>query len=325
LNHRRMILLSFLAPGILSGQASIAADYPTGPITFIAPFAAGSTTDAAARVLAQHMTKTLGQPAVIDNRVGAGGTIGLTGAFRSKPDGYTLVFTSLSAQIISSFSVPGLPWDPATSFTPIGQIAIVPMAMAVSGTLPISSLRELVAYAKSHPNELTFGTLGSSTAQSLAMATFMKRTGISMREIPYKTSAQIFTDVAAGRVDIVIDNVANILPILQGGRVRPLAVTTGERVSAMKATPTISEAMIPGFAMASWVGLAAPAGTPPGVIATVSAALKKALDSAEYKEWLQSNGALPADHTDPKGFSEFIDSELNLWRSAAALAGVINK
>ncbi len=306
----------------LAFSAAAVAAYPDRPITFIAPFAAGSTTDGAARVLVQHMAKTLGQPGVIDNKVGAGGTIGLTAAARSKPDGYTFVFTGMSAHIIASFTIPDLPWDPVKSFDAVGQVAVVPLGMAINLSLPPKNLQEFIAYAKTRPNELTYGTLGPSTAQNLAMTMFMQRTGIRMREVPYKTSAQILTDVSAGRIDFIIDNVVNILPGVQGGRLRPLAVTTSKRVSALPDVPTLAETAIPGFSVASWVGLVAPAGTPPEAIAAVSAAFVKALDSPEYRQWLQANGALAPEYTDPKSFGAFIERELKLWKAAADASGV---
>lgn len=306
----------------LAVSATAAAAYPDRPITFIAPFAAGSTTDGAARVLVAHMAKTLGQPGVIDNKVGAGGTIGLTAASRSKPDGYTFVFTGMSAHIIASFTIPDLPWDPVKSFDAVGQVAVVPLGMAINAALPARNLAEFVEYAKARPNELTFGTLGPSTAQSLTMIMFMQRTGIKMREVPYKTSAQIMTDASAGRIDFVIDNVVNVLPGVQGGRLRPLAVSSSKRVAALPDVPTLSETAIPGFSVASWVGLAAPAGTPPEAIAAVSAALVKALDSPEYRQWLQANGALAPEYPDPKSFGTFIEREVKLWKSAADAAGV---
>jgi tripartite-type tricarboxylate transporter receptor subunit TctC len=194
--------------------------------------------------------------------------------------------------------------------------------MAVTSALPVADLREFVAYAKARPDELTYATLGPTTAQSLAMQMFMQRTGIKLREVPYKSSSQILTDVAAGRVDMTIDNVANVLPAVRGSRVRPLAVSTGKRMDVMPDVPTISESVAPGFQVASWVGLVAPAGVPPDIVATISSALLKALDSAEYKQWLHNNGAQPPEHPEPGRFGEFIESELKLWRSAADLAGV---
>lgn len=323
-----MKLPTLVAAGLLAAAAVLsspvpAAGYPDKPIVFIAPFAAGSTTDGAARVLVAHMAKTLGQPGVIDNKVGAGGTIGLTAAARSKPDGYTFVFTGMSAHIIAPFTIADLPWDPVTSFTPIGQVAVVPLAMAVNTAIPANNIKEFIAYAKTRPNELTYGTLGPSTAQSLAMTMFMQRTGIKMREVPYKTSAQILTDVSAGRVDFIIDNAVNVLPGVQGGRLRPLAVTTSKRVEAMPDVPTLAETVTPGFSVASWVGLAAPAGMPQEAVTAVSGAFVKALDSPEYKQWLQANGALAPEYPDPKGFGAYIEREVKLWKSAADTAGIV--
>lgn len=317
---RRMLMAALLAAGTLPAVSAWSADYPNRPITFIAPFAPGSTTDVAARILAQHMGKTLGQPAIIDNRVGAGGTIGMTATARAKPDGYTLVWTGMSVHVLAPLTMSGLPWDPITSFTPIGQVATVPLVMVVRADLPPKNLAELVAYAKARPDQLTHATLGPTTASSLGMTLFQQRAGISMREISYKARTQVYPDLIAGRLDFTLDNLANVIPLIQSGKVRALAVTTSKRMDVVPDVPTLAEALMPGFRLSSWVGLAGPAGMPPEIVSALSNALERALETPEYKQWRQSNGVQAPEAPEPKQFSALIDEQLKMWRRAVELS-----
>ena len=317
---RRMLIATALAVGTLSSVGALAADYPNRLMTFIAPFAPGSTTDVAARLLAQHMAKTLGQPAVIENRVGAAGTIGMTAAARAKPDGYTLVWTGMSAHVLAPLTMTGLPWDPISSFTPIGQVATVPLVMVVRTSLPVKSLAELVAYAKSRPDQLTHATLGSTTAASLGMSLFQQRAGIVMREIPYKDRNQAYLDLIAGRVDFTLDNLSNAIALIKSDKIRALAVTTNKRMDLLPDVATLAEAQMPGFSLSSWVGLAAPAGTSPEIVSTLSNALGRALESPEYKQWLQTNGVQAPEAPEPRQFRVLIEEQLKMWQRAVELS-----
>jgi tripartite-type tricarboxylate transporter receptor subunit TctC len=302
--------------------AARSADYPNRPIVFVVPFAAGTTTDGGARVIGQHMSRTLGQPVVMDNKVGASGTIAATFVSRTKPDGYTVLVATSATQVIGPYVVPNLPWDPLTSFAPIGLAAMVPQVMAVTNGLPVKNLRELVEYAKAHPGKLSYATLGPSTTASLSTSLFMQRAGISMLQVPYSSPALIYPDVISGRVDVVLDNIPNVLPHIKQGTLRPLGVTSRKRMDVLPDVPTIGETELPNFEVAGWFGLAAPAGTPPEVITLLNQALVKALDSPEFKQWLQTNGTQAADAAGPKQFGSFIQRELKMWKLAVDLTGV---
>ncbi len=317
---RRMLIATAFAVGALSSVGALAADYPNRLITFIAPFAPGSTTDVAARILAQHMAKTLGQPAVIENRVGAAGTIGMTAASRSKPDGYNLVWTGMSAHVLAPLTMSGLPWDPNSSFTPIGQVATVPLVMAVRTSLPVKSLQEFVVYAKPRPDQLTHATLGGTTASSLGMSLFQQRAGIALREITYKDRNQAYLDIVAGRVDFTLDNLSNAIALIKSDRIRALAVTTNKRMDVLPDVPTLAEAQMPGFSLSSWVGLAGPAGLPPEIVSALSSALGKALESPEYKQWLLTNGVQAPEAPEPRQFKTLIEEQLKMWQRAVELS-----
>jgi len=314
--------LLIAATAVVAMPSAWSSDYPNRPIVFVVPFAAGTTTDGGARVLGQHMSKTLGQPVVMDNKVGASGTIGATIVSRAKPDGYTLLVATSATQVIGPHVVPNLPWDPLKSFTPIGLAGMVPQVMAVTNGLPVKSLKELIEYAKARPGKLTYATLGAGTTASLSTSLFMERAGITMLQVPYSSPALIYPDVISGRVDVVLDNIPNVLPHIKQGNLRPLGVTSRKRMEVLADVPTIGEAELPNFEVAGWFGLAAPTGTPPEIIAQLNQALIKALDSAEFKQWIKTNGAQAADAADPKQFGSFIERELKMWKSAVDLTGV---
>lgn len=324
MQFRKLACVIVATAASLCAVAASAAGYPNRPITFVVPFAAGTTTDGGARVIAQHMSRTLGQPAVVENKVGASGTIGATHVSRSKADGYTLLFATSANQVIGPHVVPNLPWDPITSFDPIGLIGMVPQVLAVTNGLPVKNVKELIEYAKARPGKLTYATLGPSTTASLSTSLFMHRAGIKMVQVPYSTPAMIYPDVIAGRVDVVLDNIPNVLPHIQAGKLRPLGVSSAQRIEVMPDVPTIAEAELPNFAVSGWFGLAAPAGTPPEAISILNQALVKALNSPEYKQWLQINGAQAADPAvaDPKQFASFIERELKMWKAAVDMTGV---
>ncbi len=303
-----------------------AADYPTKPVTLIVPFAPGSSSDTSARLIAQSLSKSFGQPVVIENKVGAGGTIAATHVSRSKPDGYTLFWTSSSVQVIAPFVMPDLSWDPVKSFIPIGLSSRLPQVIAVNSESPIKSFRELIDRAKARPGDLNYATLGPNTTQNLIFTIIMNRTGFSMTQVPYTSAAQIYPDLLSGRIDVMLDNLPNILPFAQQGKLRPLAVTTRERVSVLPDTPTIAELALPDFEMVAWGGMVVPAGTPTPIVATISDALSEALKSKEYTEYLKATGSLPANEVGSEAFGAFLRQQLELWKSAVQQTGVaVNK
>lgn len=316
---RRALVLGALAT--LSVPAS-AADFPTRALSLVVPFAAGSTSDTSARIVGQHMAKTLGQPVVIENKVGAGGTIAATFSARSKPDGYTLFWTSSSVQVIAPFVMAGLPWDPIKSFEPVGLSSRIPQVIAVNNALPVKTFGELVALAKAKPGTLNYATLGPNTTQNLIMSVIMKKLGISMTQVPYSSAAQIYPDLLTGRVDLILDNMPNVVPFARRGELRPLAVTTRQRVAVLPDVPTVAESGLPDFEMVAWGGMAVPAGTPPEIIAIIRDAYAKALASEEFRSWAENNGAIAATGQEFPAFADFLKRELAVWKAAAEESGV---
>ncbi|MFO1079992.1 MAG: tripartite tricarboxylate transporter substrate binding protein [Reyranellaceae bacterium] len=310
-----------LLPAMLSLPAA-AADFPTKPVTLVVPFAAGSTSDTSGRIVAQQMAKSFGQPVVVENKVGAGGTIAATFAARSKPDGYTMFWTSSSVQVIAPFVMTGLPWDPLKSFEPIGLSSRIPQILAVTPALPAKTFSELVALAKARPGGLTYATLGPNTTQNLIMSVIMKKLGIAMNQVPYSSAAQIYPDVLAGRVDLLLDNMPNVLPFARRGELRALAVTTRQRVAVLPDVPTVAESGLPDFEMVAWGGLAVPAGTPADVLAAIRDAYAKALASDEFRSWAESNGAIAATAQEFPSFAAFLQRELAAWQAAVEESGV---
>ena len=316
---RRAAVLGALT--VLSVPA-FAADFPARAISLIVPFAAGSTSDASARIVGQHMAKTLGQPVVIENKVGAGGTIAATFSARSKPDGYTLFWTSSSVQVIAPFVMAGLPWDPVKSFEPVGLSSRIPQIIAVNNALPARTFGELVALAKARPGTLNYATLGPNTTQNLIMSVIMKKLGISMTQVPYSSAAQIYPDLLTGRVDLILDNMPNVVPFAKRGDLRPLAVTTRQRVAVLPDVPTVADSGLPDFEMVAWGGMVVPAGTPPEVIAIIRDAYGKALASEEFRSWAETSGAIAAAGQEFPTFAAFLQRELAAWKVAAEQSGV---
>jgi tripartite-type tricarboxylate transporter receptor subunit TctC len=316
--------LALLAATVSWASTAVSADYPNRPIIFVVPFAAGTTTDGAARVVSQHMAKTLGQPVVIENKAGGSGTIGTTYASRAKPDGYTLLFATSATQVIGPHVVPNLPWDPLKSFAPIGLVGKVPQMLAVTNGMPVNTVKEFIDYAKANPGKLSYATLGPSTTASLVTSLFMQRAGIEMVQVPYSTPAMIYPDVITGRVEVVLDNLTNVLPHAKAGKLRALGVTSQKRMDVVPDVPTMSEAGLTDFEVGGWFGLVAPVGTPTEALSILNDALVKAVNSPEYQQWLALNGGqAPApEHTKPEQFAAFIERELAMWKSAVELAGV---
>jgi len=315
------LLLAPIALAMLSVPAS-AADFPNKPMTLVVPFAAGSTSDTSARIVGQHMSQTLGQAVVIENKVGAGGTIAATYSARSKPDGYTLFWTSSSVQVIAPFVMPGLPWDPIKSFEPIGLSSRIPQIIAVNNALPAKTFRELVALAKTKPGALNYATLGPNTTQNLIMSMIMKKMGFSLTQVPYSSAAQIYPDLLSGRMDVMLDNMPNVVPFAKRGDLRPVAVTTRQRVAVLPDVPTVAESGLPDFEMAAWGGMVVPAGTPPEIVAIIRSAYGKALASDEYRSWAESNGAIAGTPQEFPEFGAFLKRELETWKVAAEESGV---
>jgi tripartite-type tricarboxylate transporter receptor subunit TctC len=280
-----------LAPCIAHGQA-----YPSKPIRWIVPFPPGGSTDILARVVGQKLTEAWGQPVVIENKGGAGGTIGATEVARARANGYTLLMGAIHHTIASSV-YPSLPYDFLRDFAPVTVVAIVPNVLVVNPSVPAKSVPELITYAKANPGKLTYGSAGVGTAHHLIGAKFNLEAGVDIVHVPYKGSAPAVTDLVSGQVLMMYDTVASALPHIKAGKLRPLAVATPKRSVALPDVPTIAEAALPGFEVTTWFGLLVPAKTPKEIAAKLHDEVVKILNMPDVKKRLLEAGAEPVGNT----------------------------
>ncbi len=294
--------------------------YPTKTITIIVPASPGGAIDLVARLVGQKMTEAWGQSVVVDNRPGATGIIGTDLVAKSPPDGYMLALVA-SSHAINPSMVKKLPFDTIKSFEPVALTHVVPLMLVVSPSLPVTSVKELIAYGKANPGKLSFASSGSGGAPHFSGELFKSMTGIDMIHIPYKGSTLAHPDLTSGRVSLMFDTVAAIGPQVKGGKVRPLAVTTTKRSSTAPQVPTMAQAGLPGYETSTWGGVLAPAGTPKAVVDKLNAEINKALASPDVRERLQNAGIEPAGGT-PAQFASFLQVEMGKWAKVAKDAGI---
>ena len=300
--------------------AAGAQTYPAKPLRLIVPFAAGGTADLAARVVADTMARSLGQPIVIDNKPGAGGTLGTAVAAKEPADGYTLALGSVSTHATSVSLYKDLKYDPRRDFVPIGMIAEVPNVLVVSAKLGVNSVAELVARAKAQPGALNFGSIGNGTSQHLGGELFKLVTGTRITHVPYKQNAQLTGDLITGQIHMIIDNLPNVQQHVQAGTLKALAVTTAKRSPAMPNVPTMAELGYPDFSISSWVALYAPAGTPPDHVARLSRELQAALAVPAVSERLTGAG-MQVRPLNSEQLRAFMDSEIARWARVVQASG----
>lgn len=306
-----------LAGALLAATASAA--YPDKPVRVVVGFTAGGTTDVAARIISKEMGEDLGQTFVVENKPGAGSNIGAETVARAKPDGYTLYMVAVTSAINQTL-YKNLSFDLVKDFAPVGLVIKVPNILVVNPKLPVKSVSELVAYAKSNPGKLAFASSGSGTSIHMAGELFKLRAGVDIIHIPYKGSAPAVTDLIGNQVQLMFDNMPSSLPQVQAGKLRALAVTTTERSASASDLPTMEESGVKPFDVSSWFGLIAPAGTPPEVIARLNASLVKALDKPDVQQRFKDLGAVSA-KTTPAEFGGFIRSEVDTWAKVVKASG----
>lgn len=322
-NRLRRWLSAALCVATLGMQAASAGaqDYPTRAVTIVVAYTPGGANDMIARVLANKLTEDLGQPFVVENRPGASGINGTTSVARAAPDGYTLLLGAGGTMTMNPGLFKKLPYDPIQSFAPVGLAATSPLVVVVSPTLPVKNIKDLIAYAKSKKDGITFASPGAGTPLHLAGEMFSKDTGVQMLHVPYKGSAPALNDLLAGRVDVMFDVVSSSMQFINSGRLRALATTGKERSSQLPNVPTMQEQGVAGFEVTSWFGLFAPANTPAPVVDKLNAALKKAAGSAEMKDRLAKITMEPASST-PGELRTFVQSESDKWRKVIQKANI---
>lgn len=303
-----------LACGLLPSLA-VLADSPAWPaksIRLIVPFPAGGATDVVARVVAQNVSATLGQAVVVDNRTGAGGTIGASEAAKAPADGYTLLLTTTSTHAISPHLMPRLAYDPVRDFTPIAHLADAPNVLLVTSSLPVKSVAELITYVKARPRQLNYASSGNGTIVHLNAAEFAARAGIEMTHVPYKGTGPSMTDLAAGQVHVLFDSIVTAMPQARAGRVRALAVTSAQRSPLAPELPTVAESGLPGFTATTWFGLYGPARLQPPLVARIHQAFAQAVQAPAVVQAMAQVGAVPASGT-PAEFAAMVAADSQRW------------
>jgi len=301
-------------------QAACAQAWPTRPIRLIVPFPAGGAADMMARGMAQRLAEELKQQIVVDNRGGAGGTSAAEAAAKSPADGYTLFFGTMGTQAINPALYPKLRYDPQKDFAPISITHITPRVLVVGPSVAAKSIPELIALARSHPGKLTYGSAGNGSSSHLSGALFEALAGVSLVHVPYKGSSPLLMDVLAGRVDMTFDSYTVYEEHIKSGKVRALGVTSKARMGALPNVPTIAEAGLKGYDVSNWLGVLAPAGTPRDVVATLHAALGRAMATPALRAQLTALGIEPAFGT-PEEFAALVHAELPKWADIVKRSG----
>jgi tripartite-type tricarboxylate transporter receptor subunit TctC len=309
------------ALGALFAQVLPAAAYPERPLRLVVPFPAGNPLDVRARQLAHHLPAVLGQQVIVDNRGGASGVIAMELVARAAPDGYTVLFAN-STQLASNPALNArLPYDVFRDYTPAALLARTPSLFTVSNTVPAKTLKELIALAKSRPGQLNFASQGNGTVQHVAGELFMRRTATQMVHVPYKVYSQILSDLFAGQVAFIIGGTPVLLPHVQGGRLRALAINTARRVPALPEVPTFDEAGVADFWPAPWYGVLLPAGTPAPVVATLNAAFNQALRAADVIDVAAQEGQTLLGGS-PAQFAAFMKIEMARYQALVKASGM---
>jgi tripartite-type tricarboxylate transporter receptor subunit TctC len=298
-----------------------AQDYPNRPITLVIPFAPGGSTSIVGRGIAEKMSELLGEKIVIDNRPGAGGTVGTKAVAKSDPDGYTLVLGYTGTLAIGPSLYKKAGYDPRKDFAPIGMIGNAPNSLVVHPSVPAKSVAELIAYAKQNPGKVSFGSAGAGTASHITGEYFARSAGISLVHIPYKGTGPALVDLIGGHIPMAFAPIPASHANVSAGTLRALAVTSSTRSGLLPEVPTIAEAGLPGFDASLYYGLAAPVGTPRPIIDKLNKALRDALASDEVKKQLSNDGTEITPGT-PEDYADFIDKDEKKWSQLVKASGV---
>ena len=307
----RALALALVAASWLAGGTAVAQDYPSRPIKVIVPFSPGGAVDGPMRIVAQELSKRLGQSVFVENKPGAGATIGSEIVAKSPPDGYTLLLAS-QTNAISASMYKDLTFDPIEDFAPISLIGREPGVLVVNPALPVKTFQEFVAYVKARPGEVYYASSGNGSGQHLFAALLASMTGMKMNHVPYRGSGQATTDVLAGTVPVSTPGTAGMVGHIKAGKLRPLAVTGSQRSPQLPDVPTVIESGVPGYQAYVWMGLLAPKGTPAAVVTRLNAELLRVLATDEVKTYM-ANAGIEVVGSTPAEFGAYFRSERDLW------------
>ena len=311
-----LVALAWSAP-----VSSWAQSYPAKPVRYVVPFPAGASPDIVARLLTERLSRAWGQQVLVDNRSGAGGTVGAAFAAKSPADGYTLFQCNIASSAIAESLYAKMPYDHQRDFAPISRIGTSASILVVHPSLPARSVKELIAYARANPGKLSYGTSAAGTSPQLAMELLKLMAKIDVVHIAYKGAPQALSDVVGGQIPVSMQTAPGVLATIQAGRVRPLATTTLKRISQLPSVPTLNETVIPGFEVTSWYGLCAPTGTPAPVLDKVHGDLTAILRTPEIQQRFEAL-VIEAAPTGREEFAQFIRTETARWARVIKDAGI---
>jgi len=311
LRTRRELLLA--AGALCASGLATAQSWPARPIRLVVPFTPGGSSDLLGRAIGQKLSESLGQPVVIDNVPGAGGSLGADRVAKAAPDGHTLLMGHIGTHAVNPLIVPNLSYDPVKHFAPVAWVANVPNVLVVHPSVPARNLKELVALARARPGQLNYGTGGNGSAAHLATEYLKLRTQTFIVHVPYRGAAPAITDLVAGQTQLIFTGAPALTPFVKSGQLRALAVSSSKRLEALPDVPTVAESGYPGFEADQWYGVLAPAGTPPDIVRKLNSHINQALATPELRQRLQSEGAVAMPAT-PEAFGSLIARELDRWR-----------
>ncbi|HWL83164.1 MAG TPA: tripartite tricarboxylate transporter substrate binding protein [Roseomonas sp.] len=302
------------APALIRPAAAQGSSWPDHPVRVVVPFAAGGATDLSSRVIAQKLSELLGQPVIIENRPGAGGTLGVDAVAKAAPDGYSFAMSGLSTTALAMGLYKRLPYDPVKDIVPVAPTVLVPIAIAVRKGLGVSTLQEFIALLKSKPGKLSYGSAGNGSSGHISCVALLQKTGTEAVHVPYRGSGPVFNDLLAGVIDFTADAPGLIQPHVESGALVPLVMATDQRSTVLPNVPTSAEAGLPGYKAYSWFGLFAPTGTPQPIIDKMAQATEKALtDPALAKKLNDEMGLPPMPGYTPAKFAGFLQEEIKYW------------
>ena len=308
-----------LASALVVTLPAAAQDYPKRPIELVVPFVAGGTTDNIARLMAQRFSESWGQTVVVNNRAGGGSTIGTNAVAKAPPDGHTLLVTTIGFAINAGLQK--LPYDPIGDFTPIAELASLPLVLVVHASVPATNLQEFIALAKSKPGGWDYASSGTGTSPHLAAEMFKSMAGIELVHVPFKGNAEAMNSLMGGHVKIYFALVPAVLQHIKTGALRAIAVTTEERLPYLPDVPTIAELGFPGYEISSWQGVFAPAGTPKDVVGKINGELVRMLNVPEIRRRISQEGADPVGST-PDAFATRVKNEITKWTKVIKTSGI---
>ncbi|AVA35744.1 tripartite-type tricarboxylate transporter receptor subunit TctC [Cupriavidus metallidurans] len=316
----RMLAGAAIAMAAVPTGSAFAADHwPSKPITLVVPFASGGTTDIIGRAVGQRLGEALGQPVVVDNRPGAGGTIGGALVARANPDGYTFLLATV-AHTMAPGIYKTLPYDFQKDLEPIGMVALTPNVVLVNTSIPARNVQELIAYIKANPGKVNYGSAGIGSTEHLSGELFRSATGTDISHVPYKGGAPMMTDLIAGQIQMAIETSPSANPHVKSGKVKALAVTSAKRSPAYPGVPTVAESGVPGYEVTTWYALMAPRGTPEPIRQRMSAELAKVLKQSDVQKRFDDQGVTAGDMTPPQ-LAAFIKTETTKWTKVAKDSG----